>query len=202
MWRISSRHHPQLRLYPIALAAILLWTGICVPGLCAQPVFTGDAVADFAGLPTVIVVNDPGGIDVGVPAAAPPGTISGWDMNDAYLYYDPVADVLFVGIDCNGICGDADADGDGGTTSGWLAGLGGADLADYGGTELFTMIFDTNNNGTFDSGGPDVIIGISSLTTIAGLTAATFNGTEFAPGFAFGAPLPNAVTTFASPNGA
>ncbi|MCP4684979.1 MAG: hypothetical protein GY867_05955, partial [bacterium] len=47
-----------------------------------------------------------------------------------------------------------------------------------------------------------VIIGISSLTTIAGLTAATFNGTEFAPGFAFGAPLPNAVTTFASPNGA
>jgi len=66
--------------------------------------------------------------DVGLPNQFEEGTISGWDMNAIYLDYDIASDTLYVGIDCFGICGDADGDGDPGATGAVLDELKGSVL--------------------------------------------------------------------------
>lgn len=58
-------------------------------------------------------------------------TVSGWDMKDVRFQHNPTTDELHIGINCFGICGDADGDGDSGRTSSVLAGLGGSDLPKY-----------------------------------------------------------------------
>jgi hypothetical protein len=53
-------------------------------------------------------------------------------------------DQLNIGIDCFGICGDADGDGDAGRTSATLAMIGGLDLPNLAGTESFVIAIDLN----------------------------------------------------------
>ena len=110
--------------------------------------FTGDVAADFTDA-TVVTVADPGGLDVGVPTAGG-SAVSGNDIEYAALDYDPATDTLSVGIATYGVAGDVDGDGDGGTTSSWLSGLGGTDVADFGGTESFAVAFDLDEDGTLD----------------------------------------------------
>ena len=38
--------------------------------------------------------------------------MSGFDIEALDFFYDPTSDSLMIGIDCFGICGDADGDGD------------------------------------------------------------------------------------------
>ena len=178
------------------LALLCLWSLLInAASSYAQPTFTGDAAADFGGLPDLEVIPDIAGIDVGVPVQFPPGTISGWDFSTIYMWYDDDDDVMYVGIDCYGICGDADGDGDPSVTSAELAGLGGVDLADYGGTEYFALLFDMDQDGTYDA-----VVGVSSSATFSSFGAANFSGSPFAPGFAFGSSLPNEVSTHANPS--
>lgn len=82
--------------------------------------------------------------DVGVPSLVyPAGTISGWDLRGVYLAYSPSQDRLFVAFDCFGVCGDADGNGDGGT----IVQSGAKDFPDLGGSESFSLLMDTNNDG-------------------------------------------------------
>ncbi len=165
--------------------------------LAAAPVFTGDVQADFTGS-DVQIFTDPGVIDVGLPVTAPTGTISGFDMRDVRLHYDPFTDTVTVGIDTFGIAGDADGNGDPNATSAWLNTLGGVDLPNWGGTESFSVFFDIDQDGAYD-----VIVGLPLFTGIAGFQVATFNGTPLVPGLAFGAPLPgNNGGLFATPSAA
>ena len=84
----------------------------------AGPTFTGDAPADFTA-PDVQYIADPDGVrDVGIPKSAPGWVVSGWDMVGAYFDYDYDTDIMYIGIDCFVICGDADGDGDPGGESG------------------------------------------------------------------------------------
>ena len=55
-----------------------------------------------------VIIDD--GVDVGMP----PGfaSQSGWDIKDMIFHHDGANDVLYIGINCFGICGDADGDGD------------------------------------------------------------------------------------------
>ncbi len=170
----------------VVSSATALATGLFALPVFAQPVlFTGDVTADFAGA-DVHVVADPAGIDVGVPVQFPAGTISGNDIADIRLSYDAANDTLYVGFNTYGIGGDVDGDGDAGRTSATLGGIGGADLPDFGGTESFALLIDIDEDGVFD-----VIAGVSGMTDLGGFTVATFAGSPFAPGFAFGAPLPD-----------
>lgn len=50
--------------------------------------------------------------DVGVPRQFPAGTLSGWDIRAIYAAFSPTKDQMLFGIDCFGICGDADGNGD------------------------------------------------------------------------------------------
>ena len=124
------------------------------------PSFTGHAATDFITTPGYIHFND-FVYDVGLPAAAPAGTVSGWDMQTAFFFYDPVTDNLYVGVDFAGIFGDADGDGDPSTTSSWLSSLQGTDHSDLGDTEGFILAFDNGNDGNYD-----VYIGVSRIDDI------------------------------------
>jgi len=98
-----------------------------------------DTAYDANGLP-ILPVNP----DVGVPTLFPAGTISGWDMRSIYFQYDDIKDVLLIGIDCFGICGDADGDGDAGRTSATLQMIGGLDLPNLAQSESFVIAIDLN----------------------------------------------------------
>jgi hypothetical protein len=67
---------------------------------------------------------------------------SGWDINRVYFQYDDLADDLLIAVECFGVCGDADGDGDEGRTSENLHTLGGKDLHDLTESEGFAMLLD------------------------------------------------------------
>ena len=159
--------------------------------------FTGNVVNDFA---SATILADPGGInDVGLPASLI-GALSGWEMIQVALSYDNVSDTLFLGIDCRGICGDADGDGDPNSTGPGLSMSGGVDLPNFSGSESFTFGLDLSGDGVLD-----VIAGTPFGVDIFGYTVSLFSpfGNLFAPAFFFGTPLPaHTGTVFMTPNAA
>lgn len=119
------------------------------------PSFTGNATSDFIGTPGYIYFND-FVQDVGLPAAAPASTQSGWDMKTVFFYHDEPADALYVGVDFAGIFSDADGNGDPSGTSSWLSSLSGTDHPDVSNTEGFILAFDNEGDGMYD-----IYIGVS-----------------------------------------
>lgn len=109
----------------------------------AEVTFTGDAESDFASS-GVSIVDTAGIPDVGVPASLGQNVISGWDIKAVFFDYDVEGDVLSVGIDCFGICGDADGDGDPNATSTPLLQRGGIDKADLAEKEYIVVGLDLN----------------------------------------------------------
>jgi LPXTG-site transpeptidase (sortase) family protein len=172
----------------------------------AVPAFTGDAPVDFTGS-NVIKLDDPssapGVPDVGLPVQFPTTTISGWDINAVYLEYDHGTDTLYVGIDCFVICGDADSDGDPGTSGPILSSLQGSDLANFASTEAVTVLFDTDNDFMGNGQGDfEAVVGVSSTQDVTAFGAYNFTGTPGNPSFGFSTPLSNTVVLFQNPSAA
>lgn len=127
--------------------------GICSMALAApaaaQVTFTGDADADFSSA-TAIALADVTGVDVGVPLQAPPGTISGHDIENLRLDFDGNTDTLYVGFDTFVISGDVDGDGADGSSSAWLLGNGGIDIPNQGGGDVAAILLDIDEDGIYD----------------------------------------------------
>ncbi|MFQ5401212.1 MAG: SdrD B-like domain-containing protein, partial [Anaerolineae bacterium] len=188
--------------FVILVFVCLILAGSMAGSAAAAPIFTGSVPHDFTA-PDVLVVHDPGNIDVGVTSLFPAGTISGWDMAAIYLDYDSNTDTMYVGIDCYVICGDADGDGNPGNTSAILRDdLFGHDFPDLFSTESFVVLFDTNNDytGPFDPGNFDAAVGVNATMDLSGFAAYEFTGNAFNPAGPFGPLLPNTVTLFGSPD--
>lgn len=190
--------------FGVTIVLMLLMIAIFLPSsqmsAFAVPIFTGDARADFTG-PNVVRIADPSGQDVGLPLQFPPERISGWDMNALFMEYDYDNDVLYVGVDCIEICGDADSDGNPGTSGPILEEVIGIDNPELGGTESFAFLIDTDNDcqpGTV--GDFEVVVGVAIGEDISSFGAYRFKGSPLAPGLGFNEPLTNTVTLFASPN--
>ena len=164
---------------------VLALCALCSLGFGQAITFTGDVATDFAGS---VLVADPGGVDVGIPMALPMGTVSGWDIANLGLSYDVNTDTLYVGIDTFGIAGDADGNGDPSTTGPELAGLGGADLPNFDGSEAFTFAMDLDGDGV-----PDFVCGVDTMSDLSNYRVATYNPfiPLFAPALAFMTPLPS-----------
>ncbi len=126
-----------------------------------NPVFTGNATADFLNAPGHQFFIDFAN-DVGLPNAAPNNTVSGWDIHTAFFYYDDVEDDLYVGIDFSGIFGDAEGNGDPSTSAPWLTALDGIDHPDLGNTEGFVLAFDNGGDGNYDA-----YVGVSRMDDIS-----------------------------------
>ena len=146
----------------------------------AQPVFTGDAAADFAAAGAMTVFAPDGSGDVGLPPACPGVTASGWDLAGVWWFYDRSTDTLYVGLDSRGILGDVDGDGNPATTDPCVASQGGIDFADFGGTEAAVVGFDLDLDGIVD-----FAAGVDGSNTVAG-----FGVSRTGPGD----PLPFAVS--------
>ena len=163
----------------------------------AQVTFTGDADADFSSA-TAIRLDDVTGIDVGVPLQAPPATVSGHDIDGIVLDFDPNTDTLYIGFDTFGISGDVDGDGADGSTSAWLAGNGGTDLANFAGGEVAAIILDIDEDGIYD-----VVAGINDTSDFSGIRVANWLGgapeTVMGLSFFWLGSLPNVGPSFYSP---
>jgi len=142
--------------------------------------FTGNVGFDFGGAPTV-VVTDPVG-DVGMPANAPAGSVSGWEISEVVFYYDLETDMLQIGLDTYGIAGDADGDGIDGSTPQWLLDNGGMDFPDLMSSESMGIAFDFDRDGTYD-----LIAGVSALDYTH--RVCQFDGSPVLPFFAFGTEM-------------
>eukprot|EP00029_Vermamoeba_vermiformis_P007498 TRINITY_DN3266_c0_g1_i1.p1 TRINITY_DN3266_c0_g1~~TRINITY_DN3266_c0_g1_i1.p1 ORF type:complete len:1098 (+),score=212.70 TRINITY_DN3266_c0_g1_i1:45-3338(+) len=168
----------------IILLCILLVTRLEAEGSSACSTggrisFTGQAETDFQDCQ---YFDDPGNFiidhfnqeiwteitDVSILAAI--GLRSGWDLRSIYFHYLPQDDVLQVGIRCYGICGDADGDGDAGSSSYALQVNGGIDFPRLGQSEAIALLIDPINNGSTQFI-PTILIGKPSLL----MDASTFD---------------------------
>lgn len=191
----------QLSLASAVVLAVLFVT-LQLNHSYAAPTFTGDAAADFTG-PNVIRIDDRNTPDVGLPRPAfPTTTISGFDIRALYLEYDATSDIMYVGIDCFGICGDTDGDGDPSGTSATLASLGGEDVPEFGPGESFGMLIDTDSDYTDTSGDFDVVIGVRDEDDLTQIGVFEFTGLigEEMVNEVWGNRLSNVVTLFQSPS--
>jgi hypothetical protein len=159
------------------LSLVLLVSGSAM----ALP-YTGDVSADFGMVPFVVEVTDAAG-DVGLPLNAPMGTVSGWDVERVLFHLDEAADQLDVGIEYFGIAGDVDGDGFDGVSSPWLAANGGIDLPNLEMTESICIVFDFDQDGTYD-----VIAGVGANGSLHRVTS--FVGSPLVPAFGFNGDLP------------
>ncbi|MEZ6195078.1 MAG: hypothetical protein R3F20_05015 [Planctomycetota bacterium] len=190
----------MLRLASVFSLALL---ALALPARAQAIAFTGDVLADF---PSVKMVSDEPMPDVGMPPGLA-GTVSGWDIRHIGLSYDPLSDTLFVGIDFDGIAGDADGDGDPSSTSASLLMNGGVDPADFGGSESFAFALDLDGDGLLD-----IVAGVPMGADLSGFTVATYDNTVIGGGSAsvtvdpynrFDVPLGgNVGTIFATPSAA
>jgi len=147
------------------------------PSAVVQPVtFTGDVTADFHSLGRIF--PDPGGSGPGGDVVSGIDAVSGNDFRGIALAYEGNLDVLYVGIDMHGICGDADGDGDPDRTSAALADAGGTDAPRFALDETFTLVLDVDNDGL-----PDVVAG-----TPIGRGLGQFRLSEWREGFDLTAP--------------
>jgi len=183
------------RFFEGILLFIFMFAIYTLPVVADAPVFTGDVEADFVG-PGVVIIEDPGEIDVTMPSAFPTGSISGNDIKDVRFFYDADEDTLSVGINTYLIAGDVDGNDNPGGTGLFLDELGGVDLPNFGGTESFALSIDIDEDGIFD-----VIAGVSADTDTSGYAVNLFSGNSHVPEFAFGQPLAmNGGLLFASPS--
>lgn len=120
-----------------------------------QVTFTGNVDLDFtsSALPNLpaknalLVINDYNNVSCYSAMMAANHWVSGFDVSTVRLQYDYTTDIVYAGMQCKGICGDADGDGDPGYDSDPIDTA--ADHPDYGGTETFTFIFDSNPSSYF-----------------------------------------------------
>jgi hypothetical protein len=165
------------------LIICLLGAVVCGPAAFAIT-YTGDVPTDFSSLGALQVQNVTDSIDdVGLPANATPGVVSGWDVSNSVFAFDGDNDQLHVGLDFRGFAGDADGDGADGISSLWLMTNGGIDLPALALTESICIAFDFDQDGTFD-----VIAGDNALNSTYHVS--TFVGSPLLPAFGFGPALP------------
>jgi len=143
----------------VALALLFLAGSLRPQLVTAALTFTGDARRDFANIDGAFfemadVVDD----TRCSPALTDPclllssGRKSGWDIKTVFLAWSYADDLLYVGIDCSGICGDVDGDGFPGSPTN-------IDKASLGGCESVAVMIDvvSNQNGTFK---PSLALGL------------------------------------------
>jgi hypothetical protein len=139
--------------------------------------FTGDVDVDFAAFDTE-EVNDVVG-DVGIPIYAPPGTVSGWEIERVVFYLDRDDNILQVGLDAYGIAGDADGNGLDGNSALWLLNNGGTDYPELMSTESMGIAFDFDQDDVYD-----YIAGVCAFNNDH--TVCEFSGFPALPFMAFG----------------
>lgn len=146
--------------------------------------FTGDARNDFSQVLSQVfhdmgnnIQDNPDLIDLEITDVYSPLKIedvqirSGWDVRSVFYWYEGKLDTLHIGIDCYGICGDADGDGDADVASDGLKDIEGDDSAGLKDGEYFALLIDTRNYGAYSrtmvpNFQPKLVIGTPELLEV------------------------------------
>lgn len=111
--------------------------------VASVPIFTGKADDDFGALTGRDLgayhrFHDPAAVASVSPYMAGLDRGSGLDIFAVHVFYDEITDTLYTGVECDGICGDADGDGNpsGVDTNNPDPGSDPADMCDYEGMAI------------------------------------------------------------------
>jgi hypothetical protein len=135
-------------------------------------VFTGNAASDFGD--GSIGIHDDGNKNISfslggffedsdVRSILP--LRSGFDIRMIYWNYNIQRDIMYVGIDCYGVCGDSDGDGDPDEPSLPFATLGGIDSSSLSNGEFFYLAIDPSAPSPLQTVNAEILIGTQGPIT-------------------------------------
>jgi hypothetical protein len=168
-------------------SALALFVGVLVAihTVAGQVTFTGNAAFDFdparlsaEALKSYLKINRTT-TPVGTASMTAAGRVTGMAIRNVYFQYDYVTDTLNVGVECRGICGDADGDGNPSGSSDALV----VDNPNYCSTEQLSIMLWPEppaswqpNAAFFNYFFPTVVIGVKQSDCLSGFGSYAFNG--------------------------
>jgi len=172
----------------------------------AAPItFTGNVASDFnpATNPDVVVIPHS---DTPVHIAQPAwmtqvGLVSGWNIQDIRLSYNPSTDTMYVGVNTFGIAGDVDGKGLIGKSDPQLTNAGGSNPANFGGDKAMAVGF-APLVGVFNPSNPPapvIVAGVPGNKAQAGAGLDGFSVAKWAPVGGTAGPNYDLVTSFGKP---
>jgi len=178
--------------------------------------FTGNVANDFnpATNPGVVVIphsDVPVHIDQ-IEWMNQAGLVSGWNIKDIRLDYDPTHDTMYVGVNTFGIAGDVDGKGLIGKPDPQLTDSGGSNPANFGGGKAMAVGF-APLNGVFDRNAPPAPVIVAGVSGVKAQAGAGLDGFSVAKGkgdgqapydlvSSFGARIPNSGNLAFDPSAA
>ncbi|HZW33326.1 MAG TPA: hypothetical protein VFF52_21595 [Isosphaeraceae bacterium] len=190
------------------LAAALLW----VPTAAADPItLTGNVAQDFSYNASGTGSTNPE-VDIiqhsNIPdhIAQPQwmtssGLVSGWNINNVAVGYDPTSDTLYVGVKTFGVAGNVDGNGTPGTPDPRLTADGGTDPANFGGDKAMAIGIAPVTH-TFTASNPPeptIVAGVPGHKAEAGSGLDGFTVASYAPVANTAGPNYDLVTSFGQP---
>jgi hypothetical protein len=171
----------------------------------ADPItLTGNVANDFnpATNPSVIVIPHS---NVPEHIAQPTwmtqaGLVSGWNIQDIRLGYNPQTDTMYVGVNTFGIAGDIDGKGNPGAADPQLAMYGGSNPANFGGDKSMAVGFApaTTTSTPNNPPQPVIVAGVPGNKSQVGPGLDGFSVSKYAPNGSSGGPNYDLVTSFSS----
>jgi hypothetical protein len=126
--------------------------------VAADPItFTGNVANDFnptTNSSVLVIPHSQSPVHIAQPQwMTDSGFVSGWNIKDVRLDYDPKTDTMNVGVNTFGIAGNVDGNGTPGTPDARLTAAGGSDPANFGGDKAMAVGF-APLAGTFNAKNP------------------------------------------------
>jgi hypothetical protein len=187
---------------------VLRTCAICLVVLAARsaaadPItFTGNVANDFnpqTNPEVVVIPHSSTPVHIAQPQwMSDSGFVSGWNIKDVRLGYDPKTDIMYVGVNTFGIAGNVDGNGTPGTPDARLTAAGGSDAANFGGDKGMAVAF-AALGGTFDPHHPPspvIVAGVPGNKAEAGTGLDGFSVAKWAPNGSTAGPNYDLVTSF------
>jgi hypothetical protein len=168
----------------------------------APMTFTGNIANDFnpATNPDVVVIpHSSTPVHIAQPAWMDQGgLVSGWNIHDIRLAYNPSTDTMYVGVNTYGIAGDVDGKGLIGKTDTQLTNAGGTNPANFGGDKAMAVGF-APLLGVFSPSNPPapvIVAGVPGNKAQIGAGLDGFSVARWAPVGGTAGPNYDLVTSF------
>jgi PEP-CTERM motif len=164
--------------------------------------FTGNVANDFPTSPgTVVIPGQPGSVAESS-YIIQNGWTSGFLVESIRLSYNKASDTLYVGVQTFSITGDADGNGNPGSTTPQMAAAGGVNYPHFGGDKSLSLGF-ANVSPTGGMGDPVFVAGIPADKSVGDtrntneFTVATYSDTGRGLPYSYGTILNNHVGALA-----
>jgi len=171
--------------------------------VAADPItFTGNVANDFnpaSNADVVVIPHSDVPDHIFQPAwMTNSGLVSGWNIQDVRLDYEPKTDTMYVGVNTFGIAGNVDGNGTPGIPDPRLTAAGGSDPANFGGDKSMAVGF-APLAGTFNAASPPapvIVAGVPGDKAQTGPGLDGFSVAKWTPAGSTGGINYNLVSSF------